>query len=212
MKTNKIKGFTVIEMLVGLAILSFIISAAILMMTRGAKNVKKGSFNTLAANQAFWIYSVLRDDFSKSLTPIEVGATDPNVSTINIDESSGQLNTVHILLQGGSVEYSIETNENGNKFLMRHIKTDNNSLKQKFGDEYLEEILLTKTDSSANASSDPDSDSSVSYPEFDLVVKMLDSTSSSGKNEMVWKAKIYTPVSKDTKDQFWYSTIDNSTP
>lgn len=57
-------GFTLIEILIAIAILSMIGTAAIVMLSRGTSNVARGSFNTMAANQAALIAYYIRSDLS----------------------------------------------------------------------------------------------------------------------------------------------------
>ena len=211
MQKNKTKGFTVIEMLVGLAILSFIISGAIFLMTRGAKNVKKGSFNTLAANQAFWIFSSLREDLSRCEGLVEIDSQDPNVTSVYLDENNSLLcNIVIDSARGDKASYTREANANGHINIIRHLVRDGSSLKQKFGDEYLKSVVITKGSSNSDPDGNPDANSN-SNTEFDLTIVMSDSDSNAGgKNELTWKAKLYIPVSQNLRDQFWYSTVDNA--
>ena len=51
------KAFTVVELIIAIVIVVMVMGIVLIMMTRGASNVQKGSFNALAANQAFWIIS-----------------------------------------------------------------------------------------------------------------------------------------------------------
>ena len=64
------------ELLIAFAIVSAILGVIITMVSRGASNVQRGSFNALAANQAFWIVTMLRDDISRSIGRIDLGSAD----------------------------------------------------------------------------------------------------------------------------------------
>ncbi len=150
MQADKKKGFTIVELLVGIAILSVIIGIVITMMTRGASNVQKGSFTALAANQAAWICSVIRNDMARS-----------DISNIEFEGDEGKIwsgnSTFKVAVEGGTASYSLEKRGTRNKVFVRKFVASNGGTAfkpldnkvQTFGDEYMTDMTVTlATDSS----------------------------------------------------------------
>ncbi len=195
MLINNRKALTLIEILVCLAILSGIIGVILTTMSRGASNVQKGSFNALAANQAFWIVSVIRNDVGKAIEKIDFG----NPEGVWKGE-----NPLEVTIEGGKASYTIEKKGNNIKFLRKFTPTNTNrdfkisdEKLQKFGDEYMTDLTLTEKKDNGVTS-------------YYLEITMEDSKPSTpGKKDMVWTASIYPPVTNNI-DQYWVPTVEVS--
>ncbi len=192
MLTIKKKAMTLVEILICFAILSVVLGIIIVMMSRGATNVKRGSFNALAANQAFWIVSVIRSDISRSIGDIEVELDGEN--TWNGDTE------FKVNIEGGTAYYSLEKKGNKKAFVRKFVASNSgtafvvtDSKKQTFGDEYLSDMTIKQNDDN-------------SY----LISITMDDTSksSSGIHNFTWSSSIYPPVNNGLKD-FWVSTLSN---
>ncbi|MBR4329420.1 MAG: hypothetical protein IKP71_06160, partial [Candidatus Riflebacteria bacterium] len=116
MLTIKKKALTLVEILICFAILSGILGIIIVMMSRGATNVKRGSFNALAANQAFWIVSVIRSDISRSNGNISVELDGEN--TWNGDTE------FKVTLEGGTASYSLEKKGDKKIFVRKFVASN----------------------------------------------------------------------------------------
>ncbi len=189
MRINIKKGFTVIEILVCLAILTGIIGVVITMMSRGASNVQKGSFNALAANQAFWIVSVMRNDIVRSISAPQISASDNSVWNGDTE--------FKVNIQGGTASYSIKKQGSKKTFVRSFVPSANSSLSnlerktQSFGDEYLSDMKVFINDDKS----------------YSIKITMKDSKKTSGNNEIIWTSTIYPPKPK-VMDEFWCATME----
>ena len=116
MLTIKKKAMTLVEILICFAILSVILGIIIVMMSRGATNVKRGSFNALAANQAFWIVSVIRSDISRS-----IGSIDAELDAENTWNGDTEFK---INIEGGTAYYSIEKKGDRKTFVRKFVASN----------------------------------------------------------------------------------------
>ncbi len=188
------KAFTFVEIMVCLAIFSVIIGIVITIMNSGASNVHKGSFNALAANQALWIVSVMRNDIERSIGDITLeGSND----TWNGDKE------FKVPLEGGEANYTLEKNGDRIRFVRKFVPSPNTSVSlnisekrvQSFGDEYMTKMTVTRK-----------SERDVNY--FIINITMEDSNkASSGKHDFLWTASIYPPKVKKINN-YWVSTLD----
>ena len=192
MQMIKKKAMTLVEILICFAILSVVLGIIIIMMSRGATNVKRGSFNALAANQAFWIVSVIRSDISRSIGDIEAELDGEN--TWNGDTE------FKVNVEGGNDYYSLEKNGNKmtcvRKFVSSSSRTAfvvSDSKKQTIGDEYVSDMTIKLNDDN-------------SY----LISITMDDTSksSSGIHNFTWTSSIYPPVNNGL-NEYWVSTLSN---
>ena len=188
------KAFTVVEIIISIMIVTMIMGVVLFMMTRGASNVQKGSFNALAANQAFWIISTIRDDFSHSdLAHIKFDS--PDTWTGN--------STFEVFVEGGVASYHLEDNGKNKTFVRKFKRTPEHVAyepkekpRQKFGDEYLTNMTVTKK---------VVNDTTM----FEIFIEMKNpNKTASGKLELQWSAAIY-PNLPNKKDEFWVSTVDD---
>ena len=192
MQTIKKKAFTLIELLVVFAILFVIVGIIILTMTRGASNVQKGSFNALAANQAFWIVSVIRSDISRSIGSIEVEFDSENTWKGDTE--------FKINIEGGTVTYSIEKSGNKKTFVRKFSPSNSetafavsDSKKQTFGDEYLTDMTVSLSDNKS----------------YVINIMMTDSNKSTpGIHEYTTTSTIY-PPQNFALNHYWVSTLNN---
>ncbi len=181
------------ELLIAFAIVSAILGVIITMVSRGASNVQRESFNALAANQAFWIVTMLRDDISRSIGRIDLGSDDGKTW------SGG--NELKIIIDGGTAIYSIEK-KGSKKNLIRKFVSSNSgtafslsdSIKQTFGDEYMTDMSITQNDEK-NC--------------FDINITMKDpNKTTAGSDEYNWSASIYPPYGNGA-DEYWVPTVEN---
>ena len=187
---TKKKGLTLVELLIGFAILSGIMGIIIVMMSRGATNVKRGSFHALAANQAFWIVSVIRSDISRSIGRIEVEFDAEN--TWNGDTE------FKINIEGGTVNYSLEKSGDKMTFVRKFVASNNGSAfvvsdskRQSFGDEFLREMTIKLNEDNS----------------YFVSINMKDTSKSVG-NDFTWTSSIYPPQDSGL-NEYWVSTLDN---
>ena len=195
MQKNKSKkqGLTLVEILICMGILAVIIGIIITTMSRGASNVQKGSFNALAANQAFWIVSVMRNDISKAIN---------EVSFSNSDEGWNGDNEIEVIIEGGKASYSIEQVGGFKKFVRKFTSAAGKSdLKisddriQSFGDQYMTKMTVTDKE-----------DNGIKY--FWVEITMEDPHKSTpGNHEIVWTASIYPPL-VDQINEYWAPTVE----
>ena len=192
MLTIKKKALTLVEILICFAILSGILGIIIVMMSRGATNVKRGSFNALAANQAFWIVSVIRSDISRSNGNISVELDGEN--TWNGDTE------FKVTLEGGTACYSLEKKGDKKIFVRKFVASNagtafvvSDNKKQTFGDKFLKEMTIKLNEDN-------------SY----LISITMDDTSksSSGIHDFTWTSSIYPPETNGL-NEFWVSTLEN---
>lgn len=197
MQTDKKKGFTIVELLMGLAVLSAIIGIVITMMSRGASNVQKGSFTALAANQAAWICSVIRNDMARSdSSNIEFEGSDGNVWSGNT--------TFKVVIEGGAASYSLEKRGAKNKVFVRKFVASNSGTAfaasdnklQTFGDEYMTDMTVTlATDSSYI---------------INITMDEPGKHEKDGKeHEFKWTTTIY-PPEPSGMEQYWIPTVEGS--
>lgn len=192
MLTIKKKALTLVEILICFAILSGILGVIMVMMTRGATNVKRGSFNALAANQAFWIVSVIRSDISRSNGGIVAELDEENTWK---GDTEFKLN-----IEGGTASYSLEKNGDKKIFVRKFVASNagtafavSDSKKQTFGDEFLREMTIKLNDDN-------------SY----LISITMDDTSksTSGIHDFTWTSSIYPPETNGL-NEYWVSTLNN---
>ena len=192
MLTIKKKALTLVEILICFAILSGILGIILVMMSRGATNVKRGSFNALAANQAFWIVSVIRSDISRSIGSIEVELDGENTWKGDTE--------FKVNIEGGTASYSLEKNGDKKIFVRKFVSSNagtafvvSDSKKQTFGDEFLREMTIKLNDDN-------------SY----LVSITMDDTSksTSGIHDFTWTSSIYPPETIGL-NEYWVSTLNN---
>lgn len=190
---SKKQGITLVEILICMGILALIIGIIITTMSRGASNVQKGSFNALAANQAFWIVSVLRSDISKAINDVTFSSS---------DEGWNGDSEIEVLIEGGKASYSIEQVGNFKKFVRKFTSSGGKSdLKisddriQSFGDQYM--TKMTVTDKNENG---------IKY--FYVEITMEDPHKSTpGNHEILWTASIYPPLA-DSINEYWVPTVE----
>lgn len=190
---NSKKAFTIVEILVCLAILSGIIGVIISMMTRGASNVQKGSFTALAANQSSWIVSVIRNDIARS-----------DVNRISFSGDEGNIwkgeSEFKVAIEGGTASYAIEKQGKNKRFVRRFTASGNTAFEplenkvQYFGDEYLSDMTVTlATDSSYLINICMDE-------------KAGDSSQKDDDRKFTWQATIYPPA-PNGMGRYWKSTM-----
>lgn len=111
------KGFTLAELVISVAIIAIIATSVIVMMTRGASNVQKGSHIAQASSQAAWLVSTVRRDMTNSrfdriscdskwtgTTPLKIKLNDGhNVSYTVVKSGSGKALLRHVA--GGRKQY-----------------------------------------------------------------------------------------------------------
>ena len=192
MLTIKKKALTLVEILICFAILSGILGVIMVMMTRGATNVKRGSFNALAANQAFWIVSVIRSDISRSNGGIVAELDEENTWKGDTE--------FKVNIEGGTASYSLEKNGDKKIFVRKFAASNagtafavSDSKKQTFGDEFLREMTIKLNDDN-------------SY----LISITMDDTSksTSGIHDFTWTSSIYPPETNGL-NEYWVSTLNN---
>ncbi len=193
MRITRKKAFTLIELIIAFAIVSAILGVIITMVSRGASNVQRGSFNALAANQAFWIVTMLRDDISRSISRIDLGSEEDKTWTGGSE--------LKIIIDGGTAFYSIEK-KGSKKNLIRKFVSSNqgtafslsDNVKQTFGDEYMTDMSITQNDLKNS---------------FDINITMKDpNKTTAGSDEYNWSASIY-PPNGNSADEYWVPTVEN---
>lgn len=167
------KAFTLIELLISVAIVTLIAGAVIVAMTQGASNVHRGSYNALAANQASWIVMIMRNDIARS-----------DASRITFKPESGNLwrgkTEFKVLLPDNKyVNYSVENRGGGKAF----ARIESDGRKQFMASEYLANITVARTAES-------------------FVIEMLLKDPGKKGSDFSWSARIYPPVPAG-KDRFW---------
>lgn len=183
--TNK-SGFTVIELLVGLVIISSIMGLALVMMTMGSKNVQKGSFNALASNQAYWISTLIREDIARAdKENIKFPSADSNIW-------DGVGNFEIQLTENEKVSYNLKSKGKNYSFV-RKVSKGSSRAQQVFGDEYLTGIKIEKKDDNGSV-----------YYMIDIT--MTNSSKSVGtNNQITWKTNVYTKPD-EIMAKYWVST------
>lgn len=188
----KKKAMTLVEILIGFAILSVVMGFIIVMMSRGATNVKRGSFNALAANQAFWIVSVIRSDISRSIGSVEAEFDGENIWNGDTE--------FKVNIEGGTASYLIEKSGSKKTFVRKFVASNtgtaftvSDSKRQTFGDEFLSDLTIKLNDDNS----------------YLVSITMDDnSQSSSGIHNFTWTSSIYPPENNGLSE-YWVSTLSN---
>jgi len=177
------RAFTFTELVFAVGIVVVIAGGVIIAMTRGASNVHRGSFNAVAANQAAWIVSTMRNDIARS-----------DSERIVLVPESGKIwkGTTEFKVQthgGKVVDYAVEDLATGKVF----VRTESGGRKQRFAAEYL-------------------ADFSLEYDAGSMLVNMLFKDPAAQAVDFEWSARIYPPALVGP-DRFWkpLSAI-NATP
>ena len=193
MRITRKNAFTLMELLIAFAIVSAIFGVIITMVSRGASNVSRGSFNALSANQACWIVTMLRDDISRSIGQIDLSSYEDKTWT---GESE-----LKIVIDGGTASYSI-VKRGSKKILVREFVSSNqgtafslsDNIKQSFGDEYMTDMSIKQNDE---------------YNCLDVNITMKDPNKpAGGAEEYNWSSSIYMPYYNGS-DEYWVPTIEN---
>ncbi len=167
------RAFTFTEMLVAVGIVAVIAGGVIIAITRGASNVHRGSFNAVAANQAAWIVSLMRNDIARSdinrivFVP-ESGKTWKGTTEFKVQTHGGKV-----------VDYAVEDLATGKVF----IRAESGGRKQRFAAEYLADI-------------------SIDYDAGSMLVNMLFKDPAAQAIDYEWSARIYPPAIAGP-DRFW---------
>lgn len=167
------RAFTFTELIVAAGIVVVIAGGIIIAMSRGASNVHRGSFNAVAANQAAWIVSVMRNDIARS-----------DIFRIEFEPETGNTwkGTTNFKVQrhsGVTTAYQVEDLATGKVF----VREDTDGRKQRFAAEYL-------------------SDFSIEYADACMQVNMLFKDPAAQAADFEWSARIY-PPSLVGPDRFW---------
>ena len=168
------RAFTFTEMLLAAGLVLVIAGGIIIAMSRGASNVHRGSFNAVAANQAAWIVSMMRNDIARS-----------DIDRINFVPESGKTwkGTTDFKVQthgGMVVAYAVEDLSTGKVFVRTESSTGR---KQRFAAEYL-------------------ADFSIEYDAGSMQVTMLFKDPAAQAVDFEWSARIYPPALVGP-DRFW---------
>ncbi|PKL49925.1 MAG: hypothetical protein CVV42_04505 [Candidatus Riflebacteria bacterium HGW-Riflebacteria-2] len=169
------RAFTFAELLVAAGIVVVIAGGVIIAMTRGASNVHRGSFHAVAANQAAWIVSLMRNDIARSdidriiLVP-ESGKTWKGTTDFKVQTHGGVV-----------VDYTVEELPTGKVF----VRSESGGRKQRFAAEYL-------------------ADFSLEYDAGSMLVSMLFKDPAAQAIDFEWTARIYPPAQAGP-DRFWKS-------
>ena len=194
----KKKAFTIVEAIIAISIVLAVVGVVILVMSRGATNIQKGSFNALAANQCFWIVSTIREDISHSDLGHIIFETD--------SDNTWQGNSkFEVIIEGGKASYSLEDKGEKKVFVRNFIVSNEHTAykpheipTRKYGDEYLTEMSISKN---------TDANSNKVFFQINITMKDFNETTV-GKREIKWSAIIY-PDSPNEKDDYWVSTYDD---
>ncbi len=177
------RAFTFTELVFAVGIVAVIAGGVIIAMTRGASNVHRGSFNAVAANQAAWIVSLMRNDIARS-----------TIDRIVFVPESGKIwkGTTDFKVQthaGMVVDYAVEDLSTGKVF----VRTESTGRKQRFAAEYL-------------------ADFSIEYDAGSMLVNMLFKDPAAQAVDFEWSARIYPPALTGP-DRFWKPlSATNATP
>lgn len=167
------RAFTFTELLISVGIFTMIAGGVIIAMSRGASNVARGSFNALAANQASWIVTIMRNDIARSdgekiVFKPEAGDTWKGKTEFKV----GMPGNRHVV-------YAVENRGGGRAF----SRTESDGRKQFFASEYLTEMTVKKVAEG-----------------FDIIMLLRDPAKQA--NDFIWTGRIYPPVPAGA-DQFW---------
>lgn len=139
-------AFTVVELMVCTVIVGVIGTAIFLSMIQGSRNVLRGSFNAMAANQAAWITTHLRRDLARIV---------PNGLQFEPDDGTLWKGTGNfsILTSLGPVEYRVESQGDQNVFLRKELDDDGRVVRrQTYGADMLSEISIERDDNAFSVS------------------------------------------------------------
>jgi prepilin-type N-terminal cleavage/methylation domain-containing protein len=175
----KKSAFTLIEILVCIAICTIIGTIGITFMSRGASNVARGSFNTIAANQAAYIIYTIRSDISRSnAEKITFNADSENSWT-----GDGEFKIVYASDKTQKAVYTIGSPSN----LKTFVRVDPNGRKQSLGAEYLSDLKITQVTEN-------------NLVGYKIEIKMLESDKSNFP--VIWNSTVYPPQSSPAGN-FW---------
>lgn len=171
------KAFTLVEILICVAVFSLLGTVSMIMMSRGASNVARGSFNTIASNQAAFIISLIRSDISRSnINNIEFTGTSDSW------DGSGEFKVVYASNQALVSTYSLGSSSNAKAF----VRLASNGRKQVFN-EYISDFTITRIEENNRVG-------------FKVEIKMLESDTSNFP--IVWNSTIYPPQASPL-DDYW---------
>lgn len=119
-------GFTLVELIISIAIVMVIGGSVIIMMTRGASNVQRGSYIAQASSQADWIVSTLRRDMTNS----RIDCISPQTKWTGSNE------LVIKRSDGKTIKYMLSNNGSGHSLLRNVV----GGRKQYFAKESLKQI------------------------------------------------------------------------
>ena len=175
----KKSAFTLIEILVCIAICTMVGTVGITFMSRGASNVARGSFNTIAANQAAYIIFTIRNDISRSNTDNITFNADSN----NSWSGDGEFKIVYTSDKTQKATYSIGSPNNLNTF----VRLDSNGRKQSLGAEYISDLKISQVTEN-------------NLVGYKIEIKMLESDESNFP--VIWNSTVYPPQSSPAGN-FW---------
>lgn len=158
------RAFTFTELLISVGIFTMIAGGVIIAMSRGASNVARGSFNALAANQASWIVTIMRNDIARSDTQKIVFKPEGSAWKGKTEFKVG-------LAGNQYVSYAVENRGGGKAF----SRTESDGRKQFLASEYLAEMTVKKVADG-----------------FDISMLLRDPAKQA--NDFSWTGRIYPPV------------------
>ena len=167
------RAFTFIELLISIGIVFLVAGGVIMAMSRGASNVHRGSFNALAANQAAWIITLMRNDISRSTESQIVFKTDSG----KLWKGSSDFKVV--MSDKKQASYSVEKRGSGKAF----VRSESGGRKQYLAAEYLDDISVEKVNGS-------------------FVIEMILKDSGKQAKDFAWNATVYIPA-PEKADRFW---------
>lgn len=172
------KAFTLVEILICVALFSLLGTVGMFFMSRGASNVARGSFNTIASNQAAFIISLIRSDVARSnLDNIEFGS-----SSDTWGEGDGEFKVTFASDSNKVCTYSIGSSVNPNAF----VRLSSKGRKQVFND-FITEFTITRVEENQKVG-------------FKVEIKMKESDKSNFPIE--WNSTIYPPQGSPL-DDYW---------
>lgn len=194
--TNK-KAFTLIEILIAIALCTMIATASIVFMTRGSSNVARGSFNTMAANQSALICYYLRSDI------LSYPYMDP--SDINVQEGANRFAFTNI--KGEKVTYE-QVGVSGSSERTNLIRTNPNGKVIKLGSDFIS-YWHGDVNPGETKIIDGKSCRKINYGRFTIQMKEKDNSTYIAS----WTTTIYAPKasSSDEKlNKYWNSSTGSS--
>ncbi|MBI3040009.1 type II secretion system protein [bacterium] len=114
MFTHRARGFSMVELIIALSIMSIIIGTVFLALSQGSKNVQKGSFYIQSSNQAAWILMWLRKDMA--LSGLGNVKLPDDLKTNEWDASKGPLT---FFSSKGAIVYDAKESKTGNFSIIR---------------------------------------------------------------------------------------------